>query len=204
MRSLVYARIVATEREFGRCAIWARVSTDDQETAAQLAELRSWAERRSFEVAAEYVLDGASAWTGKHREQLRQALNDARVGRYDVLLVWVLDRLSREGIEATLSAMRADRGVAVWSLRESWTETSDPHVREPSLPSWRGSRRWNPSAAQSAPGPGSPAVRRRASRWAVSRARRTPGRASGPGMWRGGNASAKPLGRIPGPESCTA
>ena len=24
----------------------------------------------------------------------------------------------------------ADRGVTVWSLRESWTETSYPHVRE--------------------------------------------------------------------------
>jgi len=31
-----------------------------------------------------------------------------------------------------LSVMRqfSERGVAVWSLRESWTETSDPHVRE--------------------------------------------------------------------------
>jgi hypothetical protein len=40
-----------------------------------------------------------------------------------VLLLWALDRLSREGIEVTLRAMRqfADRGVAVWSLRESWT-----------------------------------------------------------------------------------
>ncbi len=132
MRPLVYSRTMATKREVTRCAIWARVSTDDQESANQLAELRSWAERRELEVAAEYVLDGASAWTGKHREQLHQALDDARLGRYDVLLVWALDRLSREGIEATLSAMRkfAYRGVAVWSLRESWTETSDPHVRE--------------------------------------------------------------------------
>src|SRR5258708_5489848 len=123
---------MATERQVTRCAIWARVSTDAQETACQLAELRSWAERRGLKVVAEYVLDGASAWTGKHREQLRQALGDSRIGRYEVLLVWALDRLSREGIEATLSAMRqfADRGVAVWSLRESWTGTSDQHVRE--------------------------------------------------------------------------
>jgi DNA invertase Pin-like site-specific DNA recombinase len=85
-----------------------------------------------LDVTAEYVLDGASAWKGEHRELLRRALHDARGGRYDVLLVWALDRLSREGIEATLRAMRqfSDRGVPVWSLRESWTETSDPHVRE--------------------------------------------------------------------------
>ena len=49
-----------------------------------------------------------------------------------MLLVWALDRLSREGIELTLRIMRqfAGRGMAVWSLRESWTETSDPQVRE--------------------------------------------------------------------------
>ena len=50
---------------------------------------------------------------------MRQALDDARADRYNVLLVWALDRLSREGIEATLRAMQqfADRGVPVWSLR---------------------------------------------------------------------------------------
>ena len=115
-----------------RCALWARVSKDEQESGNQLGELRAEAVRRGLDVTAEYVLDGASAWKGEHRELLRQALGDARTGRYDVLLVWALDRLSREGIEVTLRIMRqfADRGVAVWSLRESWTETSDPHVRE--------------------------------------------------------------------------
>jgi putative DNA-invertase from lambdoid prophage Rac len=115
-----------------RCALWARVSKDEQESGNQLGELRAEAVRRGLDVAAEYVLDGASAWKGEHRALLRQALDDARAGGYDVLLVWALDRLSREGIEATLRAMRqfADRGVPVWSLRESWTETSDPHVRE--------------------------------------------------------------------------
>jgi DNA invertase Pin-like site-specific DNA recombinase len=66
-----------------------------------------------MEITTEYVLDGASAWKGEHREHLRQALDDARAGRYDVLLVWALDRLSHEGIAATLRTMRqlADRGV---------------------------------------------------------------------------------------------
>jgi len=115
-----------------RCAIWARVSTDEQDTRNQVAELCQWAEHRGLDIAAEYILEGASAWNGKHREQLRQALADARARKFDVLLVWALDRLSREGIEATLSIMRrfSVEGVPVWSLKESWTETSDPHVRE--------------------------------------------------------------------------
>jgi DNA invertase Pin-like site-specific DNA recombinase len=114
------------------CAIWARVSTGEQEPANQLAGLRAWAARRGLDVTAEYVLDGASAWKGEHRGRLRQALDDARAGEFEVLLVWALDRLSREGVEATLGLLRRfrDRGVAVWSLTEPWTETSDPHMAE--------------------------------------------------------------------------
>ena len=106
-----------------RCAIWARVSTGDQETANQLAALRAEADRRGLEVAAEYVLEGVSAWTGAHREQLRQALDDARAGRFEVLLVWARDRLERGGIEPTLRVMRQlrERGVLVVSLQEPWT-----------------------------------------------------------------------------------
>jgi DNA invertase Pin-like site-specific DNA recombinase len=115
-----------------RCAIWARVSTADQDTGNQLAELRAWADRRGLAVAEEYVIDGASAWKGEHREQLADALAGARTGRYDVLLVWALDRLSREGVEATLGLLRRfhDAGCPVWSLREPWTETADPHMAE--------------------------------------------------------------------------
>ncbi len=69
------------------------------------------------------MLDGLLAWTGAHREQLRQALDDARTGRYEVLLVWALDRLERGGIEPTLRVMRQlrERGVLVISLQEPWT-----------------------------------------------------------------------------------
>jgi DNA invertase Pin-like site-specific DNA recombinase len=115
-----------------RCAIWARVSTDEQDAGNQLAELRQWADRRGLEVVTEYVLDGASAWKGEQREHLAQALADARLGRYDVLLCWALDRLSREGVEATLGLLRRFHaaGAPVWSLREPWTETADPSMAE--------------------------------------------------------------------------
>jgi DNA invertase Pin-like site-specific DNA recombinase len=108
-----------------------RVSTDEQESGNQLPELRQWAARRGLEVAAEYVVDGASAWKGEHREQLATALADARRGRYDVLLlVWALDRLDREGVESTLGLLRRfhEAGTRVWSLKEPWTETAGPEA----------------------------------------------------------------------------
>jgi DNA invertase Pin-like site-specific DNA recombinase len=39
-----------------RCAIWARVSTDEQDTGSQLADLRQWAGRRGLDVTTECAL----------------------------------------------------------------------------------------------------------------------------------------------------
>ena len=63
---------------------------------------------------------------------LNRAMQAARLGEYDVLLVWALDRLSREGVEATLRILRRFRqhGVPIVSLQEPWTDTGDPHLAE--------------------------------------------------------------------------
>lgn len=115
-----------------RCAIWARVSTDEQDSGNQLADLREWAERRGFEIVAEYILDGDSAFKGEHRAKLAEALAAARLGRFEVMLTWALDRISREGVEETLKILRQfrEQGAAIWSLKESWTETSDQRMAE--------------------------------------------------------------------------
>jgi putative DNA-invertase from lambdoid prophage Rac len=114
-----------------RAAIWARVSTEDQTTANQLEQLREMAARRGWTVVTEHVVTG-SAWTGKHRATLDDALRGARLGEFDVLLVWSLDRISREGVEATLGILRKFRqhGVPVISRQEPWTDTADPHLAE--------------------------------------------------------------------------
>src|SRR3954465_13056908 len=111
-------RYIAMPNESNKAAIWARVSTREQDNQNQLTALREWATRRGFEVEVEYVSE-ESAWNGKHQAQVNQALQDARLGRYQVLLVWALDRLSREGVEAMLRTMRQfrERGVRVLSLQ---------------------------------------------------------------------------------------
>ena len=174
-----------------RCAIWARVSTDDQDASNQLAELRQWAGRRGLEVVTEYALDGASAWKGEHREQLAQALADARTGQYDVLLVWALDRLSREGVEATLGLLRRFHaaGAPVWSLREPWTETADPAMAEllTSIYAWMA----RAESARRSERVRAGLERRRAkvSLSAASRERLTGSRGNDPATLRAGNAN---------------
>lgn len=51
-------------------------------------------------------------------------LQDARKRKFDVMLVWALDRLSREGSLAILSLVHRLKtfGVKVISYQESWTE----------------------------------------------------------------------------------
>lgn len=123
----------------GSCAIWARVSTTEQFSANQLAELRAWAEARGFAVAEEFVTedsawDGHNGAKGKQFDAARAALLEgARRGRYAVVLTWAIDRLSRKGIEDTLATMRrlSESGCTVWSRQESWTEDlKNPHMRE--------------------------------------------------------------------------
>ena len=100
-----------------KTAIWIRVSTGQQETANQLQKLQQWAETRNLDVAKVYEVQ-ESGWKGAHQKHLTQVYNDARAGRFQVLLVWALDRLSREGVGPTLEVVHrlGKAGVEVWSI----------------------------------------------------------------------------------------
>jgi DNA invertase Pin-like site-specific DNA recombinase len=76
-----------------RCAIYARVSTFDQEPENQLQELRRYCEARAWTVM-EYVDRGVSG-SKDRRPALDQLLIDAKRRKFDVLVCWRLDRLGR-------------------------------------------------------------------------------------------------------------
>ncbi|MBI4340463.1 MAG: recombinase family protein [Chloroflexi bacterium] len=116
-----------------RVALWLRVSHDtgDQDTGNQRIALEQWAERMGSDVAEVYQVEG-SAWKGAHRKALALAQQDARRGRFGVLLVWALDRLSREGVAAMLEAVNGFErlGCQAWSLQEAWTQEPKVETRE--------------------------------------------------------------------------
>ena len=76
-----------------RAAVYARVSTLDQEPENQLVELRQYAEARGW-TATEYVDHGVSG-SRDRRPALDRLLRDARRRRFDVVVCWRLDRLGR-------------------------------------------------------------------------------------------------------------
>jgi DNA invertase Pin-like site-specific DNA recombinase len=111
-------------------AIWCRVSTTQQDTENQLIALRAWAERRGMPVATEFMVQ-ESAWKGRQHPALRAAMEAGRMGEFDTMLVWSLDRLSREGPEAMLGTLRRFRefGVTIESLQEPWV-SGPPEMQE--------------------------------------------------------------------------
>lgn len=77
-----------------RAAIYARVSSDDQECQMQLTELNGFVARMGWPAVAPYV-EIESGKAGVRRPVLERLLSDARMKRFDVVLAWKLDRFGR-------------------------------------------------------------------------------------------------------------
>jgi putative DNA-invertase from lambdoid prophage Rac len=106
-----------------KAAIYARVSTLDQEPENQLQELRRYLQARAWP-AVEYVDRGVSGAKNR-RPALDQLLADARRRRFDVLVCWRLDRLGRnlKHLITLLEELQA-LGVAFVSLAEGIDATT--------------------------------------------------------------------------------
>jgi len=94
-----------------------------QDNTNQLAVLLEWANQRGYEVVKIYE-EEESAWKNGHQKELANLIEDARKRKFQAVLVWALDRLSREGALAILSLVQklSVHGVKVLSYQESWTE----------------------------------------------------------------------------------
>jgi DNA invertase Pin-like site-specific DNA recombinase len=77
-----------------RIAVYGRVSTEGQNHASQLREVRAYVRRRWPRAEALEYLDKASG-TRFSREGLDSMMSEVRKGRIDVLAVYKLDRLGR-------------------------------------------------------------------------------------------------------------
>ena len=100
----------------------------------ELAALAAIA-HQGYEVTARYEVS-EPVWNGgkdagEYRRTLQRALDDAHAGRFSVLVVWALDRITRDGAEGALRIIRQfrQRGCVVVSVRESWLNTA-PEVQD--------------------------------------------------------------------------
>jgi DNA invertase Pin-like site-specific DNA recombinase len=107
-----------------RAAIYARVSTTDQQPENQLLELRRYVEARGWTLTKEYVDHGVSG-SKDSRPALNEMLVDAKRRRLDVIVCWRLDRLGRnlKHLITTLDELQG-WGVGFVSLGEGIDATT--------------------------------------------------------------------------------
>lgn len=108
-----------------RAAVYARVSTLDQEPENQLVEIRRYIAARGWtQTGADYTDRGVSGAKDR-RPALDQLVKDARRRRFDVLVVWRLDRLGRnlKHLVVLLEELQA-LGIAFVSLAEGIDATT--------------------------------------------------------------------------------
>lgn len=111
-----------------RAAVYGRVSTSDgrQEVDNQLSELRRFASTQGWQIAGEYI-DHESG--GKaDRAEFRRMFTEAAQRRFDLVLVWALDRLTREGVAETFEYIKrlTSHGVQFVSFTEEHFRTTGP------------------------------------------------------------------------------
>jgi DNA invertase Pin-like site-specific DNA recombinase len=108
-----------------KVALYARVSTKDgrQDTENQLIALREYCRKQGWEIAGEYV-DHETGGTSK-RPHFQRMFADAHQRKFDLVLFWSLDRLSREGVKATLDHLEklTSYGVAWRSHTEEYLDS---------------------------------------------------------------------------------
>ena len=115
----------AQQRET-RVAIYARVSTADQNPELQLREIQDYADRQGWQVVDAYqdVASGAKA----SRRGLNRLMADAMARKFEAILVWKLDRFARSLVDC-LNNIRTleDQGIRFIAV----TQNLDTDQRNP-------------------------------------------------------------------------
>jgi DNA invertase Pin-like site-specific DNA recombinase len=105
-----------------KCALYSRVSTDQQTCDNQLLQLRVFAASQGWTIVQEFVDQGISGGTSD-RPAFQEMFAAASKRKFDVLLFWSLDRLSREGVLETLTHLNRLTGYGV-----AWRSFSEQYL----------------------------------------------------------------------------
>ena len=109
-----------------RAALYLRVSRDDQTTENQRLALARVAEHRGWELVQFYEDQGISGAKGRdQRPAFDQMLKDAVRGRFDILMVWSIDRLGRSVLHVANALAELDAAsVALYSDQQGIDSSS--------------------------------------------------------------------------------
>ena len=111
-----------------RAASYLRVSTEGQELENQRAEIRPFIDRRGWKL--EYTFEDVVSGGKKERDRpgFAAMLTAAHQRKFDIVVFWALDRLTREGTRATLDYLQRleSKGINYVSYQEQWLDSTGP------------------------------------------------------------------------------
>lgn len=111
-------------------ALYARVSTRDgrQFTENQIDVMRAYASREGWTIVREYVDHGTGSKGVEGRDQLAMLMEDSGKRRFEMVLVFSLDRFTREGVLKAFQYVErlTAAGVQFRSVTEEQFQTSGP------------------------------------------------------------------------------
>ena len=120
-----------------KVGLYARVSKDEmsstgalQDPENQIVPMKDFCKAMNWEVR-DIFIDKASGGSA-NRPQFQEMLSKVKQKYYDIILVWALDRFSREGMTNTLAYIRTLKQykTGLKSIQESWLDTTQEGVSE--------------------------------------------------------------------------
>ena len=111
-----------------RAAYYLRVSTESQELQNQRAEIVPFIKNRGWRLVDSFEDSMSGRKTDKDRLGFAAMLKAAHQRKFDMIVFWALDRLTREGTRATLNYLQRleSKGVGYVSYQEQWLDSTGP------------------------------------------------------------------------------
>ena len=102
-----------------KVAVYVRVSTNQQNDEAQYEELEQLCQRSDWEIVSVYRETVSGTKAADERKELNRMLRDARLRRFEKVVVWSVDRLGRsmKHLVSVLAELK-DIGVNVFSFKQ--------------------------------------------------------------------------------------
>lgn len=105
-----------------KAVIYARYSSDNQREESiegQLRECMAFAERKGYTVIKSYADRAISGKRADNRPEFQQMISDSSSGEFDVIIVWKIDRFSRDKYDSVIYKSKLNKnGVSVISATE--------------------------------------------------------------------------------------
>jgi len=117
-----------------KCVIYARFSSDkqtEQSIEGQLRECGEFAERKGLTIVKTYADRAISGKKADNRPEFMQMIEDSKQGSFDFVLVWKIDRFSRDKYDSVFyKNILKKNGVSIISATEPIDDSPEGQLME--------------------------------------------------------------------------